>query len=73
MKTYLYVVFDNCDSGSTLFKVDAIDQETADDLFVKKALPIAPNSFEYNTFIEMLLDNDIQVKSLGEQREAIQL
>lgn len=70
---YMYAVIDNCKSESKLFTVEASNQEEADLLFTQKALPIAPDSFTFNDFIRMLIDNDIHVESLGEQSKAIKL
>lgn len=69
----MFAVIDGCAAESKLFTVEAQNQEEANLLFTRKALPIAPASLTYEDFNRMLRDNDILVEALGEECEAIKL
>lgn len=70
---YKFVVIDGCDSGAALFAIKADSEEEAKEQFVERGLPIAPHSFEYEDFVNMLKENDIQVEFLGADVETITL
>lgn len=72
--TYTFAVIDGCEAAKgELFSVEATDEDQACEIFVKKAIPILPDSFDYESFVRMLKEEDIDVVFLGNVSTPIQL